>query len=103
MGPALGALCSCPRCGTHFFARNHLEFPARLGIVWFPRRPTTIGPRTILAARSGRLSGGVTDSDGRSGSFADAFSEPSYHTGKRSNGEAAFAFYSSLHARAAGS
>ena len=80
-----------------------LEFPARLGIVWFPRRPTTIGPRTIFAARSDRLGGGVADSDGRSGSFADALSEPSCRTNKRSNGEAALTFYSNLHAGAAGS
>src|SRR6476659_3007216 len=103
MVSGVGTVCSGARCSAHFLARDRLESPARLGIVWFPRCPTTVSPRAIFAARSDRLRGGVADSDGHIGSFADAFSEPSHRTGKGFNGEAALAFHSSFHAGAAGS
>src|SRR5271154_2129462 len=103
MVSAVGTVCSGARFGAHFLARDRLESPARLGIVWFPRHPTTVSPRAVFAPRSDRLRGGVADSHGHTGGFADAFSQPSHRTGKGFNGEAALAFYSSFHFGAAGS
>src|ERR1700760_601452 len=103
MVSAVGTVCSRARFSAHFLARDRLESPARLGIVWFPRRPTTVRPCAFLAARSDRLRAGVADSDRHTGSFANAFSEPSQRTGKGFNGKAALAFYSGFHAGAAGS